>query len=135
MLDLYSLNIPVEQNGSIPLNNVKIAKGCSATHGAPSSVELNKSGIYMVAVSASITPTAAGDVSIGLARDGVLELGSSSVATAAADQTAALSFHSLIQVRDNNTCACNTSPTTIQLINTGEAGTAPIVKMTVTKVC
>lgn len=135
MLDLYSLNIPVEQDASIPLNNVNVAKGCSTTHGAPSSVELNKCGVYMVSCSASITPTATGDVSIALARNGVIVPGISSVATTAAGEPAALSFLTLIQVRDNNTCSCCSSPTTLQLFNTGQVGIAPIVRMTVTKVC
>jgi len=47
-------------------------------------VQFNKSGVYMVKISASITPTAAGDVSIQLAKNGVLDLGSFSIATGAA---------------------------------------------------
>lgn len=135
MLKLYSLNVDVAQNGSIPFNNISIGKGMSAVLSAPGTVQFNKSGIYMVAVNASITPAAAGDVSIQLAKNGTLDQGASSVATAAADATTALSFTTLVQVRENNTCCCNTSPTTIQLLNTGQAGTFPIVSMTVTKIC
>ena len=136
MLQLYSLNVDVDQNGSIPFNNVSLAKGCTAVLTAPGSVQFNKSGVYMVKISASITPTAAGDVSIQLAKNGVLDLGSFSTATGAAGQTTALGFTSLVQVsRDNNPCNCTTTPTTIQLINTGQAGTFPIVRMTVTKIC
>lgn len=135
MLKLYSLNVDVAQNGSIPFNNISIGKGTSAVLSAPGTVQFNKSGVYMVAVNASITPAAAGDVSIQLAKNGMLDQGAFSVATAAADTTTALSFTTLVQVRDNNTCCCNTSPTTIQLLNTGQAGTFPIVSMTVTKIC
>ncbi len=135
MLELYSLNVDVAQNGSIPLNNIKIAKGLTAIHSAPATVQLNKSGVYMVSVSASITPAAAGDVSIQLAKNDVLQLGAFSTATGAAAQTTALSFETLVQVRDNNTCCCNTSPTTLQLINTGQAGTFPVVRMVITKIC
>ena len=135
MIDLYSLNIQVAQNGSIPLNNVNIIKGVSASHSAPATIELNKSGIYMVSVDASITPAAAGDVSIQLAKNGILDQGAYSIATGAADNTVTLGFSSLVQVKENNTCCCNTSPTTLQLINTGQAGTFPIVKMVVTKIC
>ena len=135
MIDLYSLNIQVAQNGSIPLNNINIIKGISASHSAPATIELNKSGIYMVSVDASITPAAAGDVSIQLAKNGILDQGAYSIATGAADDTVTLGFSSLVQVKENNTCCCNTSPTTLQLINTGQAGTFPIVKMVVTKIC
>jgi hypothetical protein len=90
----------------------------------------------MVDVSASITPAAAGDVSIQLAKNGVLELGSFSTATGAADSTTALGFTALVQVQeDNKPCCCSSTPTTIQLINTGEAGTFPVVRMVVTKIC
>ena len=136
MLELYSLNVEVDENGSIPFNNVDLAKGCTAVLSAPGTVQFNKSGVYMVNVSASITPAAAGDVSIQLAKDGVLELGSFSEATAAAGDTIALSFTSLVQVPcNNNPCNCTSNPTTIQLINTGQTGTFPIVRMVVTKIC
>ena len=136
MLELYSLNVEVDQNGSIPFNNVDLAKGCTAVLTAPGTVQFNKSGVYMVDVSASIAPTAAGTVSIQLAKNGVLELGSFSVASAAAASTVSLGFTSLVQVsKNNNPCDCTINPTTIQLINTGQAGTFPIVRMVVTKVC
>lgn len=135
MLKLYSLNVEVAQNGSIPFNNISIGKGMSAVLSAPGTVQFNKSGIYMVAVDASITPAAAGDVSIQLAKNGLLDPGATSIATGAADSTTTLSFTTLVQVKENNTCCCNTSPTTIQLINTGQAGTFPIVGTTITKIC
>ena len=136
MLKLYSLNVDVAQNGSIPFNNISIGKGMSAVLSAPGTVQFNKSGVYMVKVSASITPAAAGDVSIQLAKNGVLELGSFSTATGAADETTALSFTSLVQVPfNNNPCNCTSNPTTVQLINTGQAGTFPVVRMVVTKIC
>ena len=69
MIELYSLNVEVPQNGSIPLNNISIAKGTTAVHSAPATVQLNKKGIYMVSFNGSITPTAAGTVSVQLAKD------------------------------------------------------------------
>ena len=120
MLELYSLNVEVDENGTVPFNNVDLAKGCTAILTAPGTVQFNKSGVYMVDVSASIEPAAAGDVSIQLAKNGVLELGSFSSATAAAGDNIALGFTSLVQVsHNNNPCNCTTNPTTIQLINTG----------------
>lgn len=139
MLELYSLNVTVDQNSPIPFNNVDLAKGCTAILSAPGTVQFNKSGVYMVDVSASITPAATGTARIQLAKNSVLDLGSFSEATAAADQTTALGFTSLVQVnKNNNPCDCTENPTTIQLINTSEtdqASTFPIVRMVVTKVC
>ena len=139
MLELYSLNVEVDQNSSIPFNNVDLAKGCTAVLTAPGTVQFNKSGVYMVDVSASITPAATGTARIQLARNSVLDIGSFSEATAAADQTTALGFTSLVQVpKNNNPCNCIENPTTIQLMNTSQTGqisTFPIVRMVVTKVC
>lgn len=136
MLELYSLNVDVDQNGSIPFYNADLAKGCTAVLTAPGTVQFNKSGVYMVDVSASIEPAAAGQVSIQLSKNGILETGSFSEATGAAAQTTSLGFTSLVQVsRNNEPCNCTVNPTTIQLINTGEAGTFSIVRMVVTKIC
>jgi len=68
MLEAYSLNVEVAQNDSIPFNNISLAKGCSAVLSAPGTVQFNKSGVYMVDVDASIASTAAGQVSIQLAK-------------------------------------------------------------------
>lgn len=136
MLELYSLNIEVNENGSIPLNNISIAKGCTAIHSAPSTIQLNKSGVYMVSCNASIEPAAAGDISIQLAKNGVLQQNAQSIVTGTAGETSSLCFHTLVQVRDNNTCCCNTSPTTLQIMNTTAGDiTIPIINVVVTKIC
>lgn len=135
MIELYSLNVEVPQNGSIPLNNISIAKGTTAVHSAPATVQLNKKGIYMISFNGSITPTAAGTVSVQLAKDNVAQLGVLSESAATTTGPASLSFETLVQVREDNTCCCNTAPTTIQLINTGQAGTFSVARLVVTKVC
>lgn len=136
MLELYSINVDVEENGSIPFNNSDLSKGNTAVQTAPATIQLNKSGVYMVSVSATVEPDAAGEVSIQLAKNGVLELGSFSTAAAAATSSTPLGFTSLVQVRESyNPCNCCTSPTTLQLINTGQAGTFPIVRLVITKIC
>lgn len=101
------------------MNNISIAKGTTAVHSAPATVQLNKKGIYMVSFNGSITPTAAGTVSVQLAKDNVAQLGVLSESVATTTGPASLSFETLVQVREDNTCCCNTAPTTIQLINTG----------------
>ena len=135
MIQLYSTNVNVDTNSPIPLNNIKLIKGTTAVHSAPASIELNRSGIYMVTVNASITPAAAGTVSIQLVKDNVVEPAAVSSATGAADSISSLSFSTLVQVRDNNTCCCNTSPTVLQLLNTGQAGVFSIVNIVITKIC
>lgn len=136
MVEIYSTNITVAQNEAIPFNVSKVAKGCTAVQTAPATVQLNKRGVYMVQVSGSIAPTAAGTVSFQLAKNGVLELGSFAEAAGTAGDAVDLSFSALVQVtKDNNPCCCADSPTTIQLVNTGEDGVYSIVRMIVTKLC
>ena len=136
MLEAYSLNVEVAQNDSIPFNNISLAKGCSAVLSAPGTVQFNKSGVYMVDVDASIASTAAGQVSIQLAKQGILEPGAIAVASAAASTVTPLNITSLIQVnRNNQPCCCSSSPVTLQVINTGQAGTYPIAHVVITKVC
>lgn len=135
MLELYSTNIEVGENASIPLNNIGISKGMTAIHSAPASIQLNKSGIYMVSAHASMSPAAAGTASIQLVKDNILVQNAFSIATAAAASTVTLGFETLVQVRDSNTCCCNTAPTVLQLQNTGSEGTFPIVDVVVTKIC
>ena len=58
MLEVYTLNASAGANSAIPLNNVSIKKGCSVVNSGPSSIELNKCGVYMVSfngVAASAT--------------------------------------------------------------------------------
>ena len=114
MLEMYSLGITVPAGGDIPLNNSNFSKGITAIHSAPASIELNKKGVYRVAVNASARPAAAGDVQIQLVRNGLLAPAAQSIATAASTTTAvSLGFETLVQVPFDNTCCCATSPTTL----------------------
>ena len=136
MLEIYSLGIDVAEGAAVPFQNSALAKGCTAVQTAPGPVQLNKRGVYMVQVSGSIAPTAAGDVSIQLSKNGVLVPGAISLETGTAAVNSALAFTTLVQVsEDNNRCCCTSTPVTIQLINTGEAGNFAVVRMVVTKLC
>ena len=135
MIELYSTNIGVGENASIPLNNIGIAKGNTAIHSAPATIQLNKSGIYMVACHASVELAAAGTAGIQLAKDNVLAQNAVSIAAAPATSVTALGFETLIQVRDSNTCCCNTAPTTLQIQNIGGISTFSNINVVVTKVC
>ena len=125
MLEVYSLFIDVDPNAAIPLNNVVIEKGCTATLSAPATIQLNKAGVYMVSVDASSTESA----TIQLYKDGV-------PLPQAQSTGMAIGFTTLIQVQSNNSnCPCS-SPTILQLTNTGEAAaTYDNVNVVVTKVC
>lgn len=136
MLELYSLNVGVDANSDIPLNNSNFSKGCTATHSAPATIELNKKGIYRIAVNASVTPAAAGPVGIQLVKNGVLTAPAKSIATGATGSTTALGFETLVQVPFDNTCCCATSPTNLQLVNpTTIASTYSVVDVVVSKLC
>ena len=124
MLEAYSTNVTVTANGAIPFNNVTIEKGCTARLSAPATIELNKCGVYMVAVDASATASN----TIQLYKDGVAEPQAQSTGSS-------LSFVTLVQVdRNNCNCNCCTSPVTIKIVATS-AGTLTSANVCVTKVC
>ena len=110
MLEAYSLNVTVAPDTAIPFNNTSINKGCTVTHDSPSSFELNKCGVYMVSVDASLEALG----TIQLYKDGVAQ----AQAQGTGDTPA---FTTLVQVAENNSCCPCTSPTTIQIMNTGIA--------------
>ena len=135
MLEGYSTNIEVATGAAIPFNNVTIEKGCTAKLNAPATVSLNKSGVYMVTVDAAGTPTAAGVMSIQLSKDGVLQPQAQSAVTGATTDIDNMSFTTLVQVKQDNTCSCCSSPTVIRVVNTGVPATYNIVNIIVTKIC
>ena len=133
MLQVYSVNQTFTDGAAVPLNNTGIAKGCTAVLGAPATIELNRMGIYMVSVNASLTGTAAGEGQLQLTKNGV------ALPMAQASETldttpAALSFMTLVQVSQNNTLCCCSSPVSLQVIYTGDDATGDI-NVCVTKIC
>lgn len=123
MLEAYSLNVAVGANSAIPFNNITIQKGCTAKLEAPSTIELNKRGIYIVYFDA----VAGTSTTVQLYKDGVAQPQAQSTGTA-------VSFVTLVQVPQDNTCACATSPTLLRIVNT-TAGTFTNVNLAVTKLC
>lgn len=137
MLQAYSKNVTVEANSAIPLNNVAIAKGCTATTSGTSSISLNKKGVYQVSVDASAIASAAGIIQFQLSRNGVL-LPQAITAETAADATGlhSMSFSTLVQVpQDNCRCSCASSDTVINVVNNGVATTYSQFNVQVTKLC
>lgn len=123
MLEAYSSNITLTADAPIPFNAVSIEKGCTARLTSPTTIELNKCGVYMVAVDVS----AASATTIQLSKDGVLQPQAISTGTSP-------SFVTLVQVPTNNSCCACSSPVVLRVINT-VAGTATDANVVVTKLC
>lgn len=135
MLEVYSLQLDVAEGAAIPLNNVSIQKGCTAVHSAPATIQLNKCGVYMVSLDASAEADEAGDIVIQMTKNGVLQPQAQSTATGAVGEIDTLSFVTLVQVNENNSPCCCSSPTLLQFMNTGVGVTYPNVNVCVTKIC
>lgn len=138
MLETYGRNVSVIENQNIPLASVSVQKGCTAIKTATDTIQLNKCGVYMIEFdcSGSITGTTAGTISVQLAKDGVLQPQAFTASTPTANtDIRSMSFNTLVQVRESNSCKCCDSPTVITLVNTGLAATYTQVNATVTKIC
>ena len=122
MLEVFSTNVTVPANGAVPFNNSTVSKGCTAVLSAPTTIDLNKCGVYMVAVDGS----AAASVTLQLTKDSILQPQAQSTGTSP-------SFVTLVQVDKNNSCCPCSSPTILRLISPN-GGTLTNVNMTVTKV-
>ena len=135
MFEGYSLNKEVAANTAISFDNVTIQKGCTATLQGTSTIQLNKCGVYMVEVDASVTNADAAEVTMQLYKSGIAQSQGQASASIVAGNTTPLSFTTLVQVPTNNSSCCCVSPVTIQVINAGEAVTYSNVNIVVTKVC
>ena len=122
MLEAYSVNVAVGANANIPFNSTTIQKGCTAVKTGVDTINLNKCGVYMVAVDASTATS----TTIQLVKDGVLQPQAQSTGLSP-------SFITLVQVSENNSCCPCSSPTVIQVRNT-VAGTFTDANIVVTKV-
>ena len=107
MIDIYSNNITVSEQSPIPFNSTKLAKGCGIVRQGTTTVQFNKCGVYSVDFHASAIAGTAGEITLQLRKNGVLQPQALTSETAA-DTTSvhALSFSTLVQV-DHNNCKCN----------------------------
>ena len=125
MLEVYSLNVTAAANSPFALNNVTIQKGCTATLSGVGTIQLNKCGVYMVAVNGS----AAAASTIQVTKNGVLQPQAQSTGTSPA-------FTTLVQVPTSNSNCCCSSPTLVQVVNpTDAAETLTSLNVVVTKIC
>ena len=136
MIDIYSKNVTVGADGTIPLNTVALMKGTSTQPLGAGSIQFNKCGIYQVKVSGSVVGSAAGEIEIQLEKDGVAQPQAISLITAAdATSNIPFSFTTLVQVPDNNNVCCPCAQTTvISLRNAGIEATYSIIDVTVVRV-
>lgn len=138
MLETYSQNITVNANTAIPFNSVSIQKGCTATKSDTSTIQLNKCGVYMIEfdASASASGTATGNIIVQMSKDNVLQAQALTEANSTATtDIESMSFTTLVQVSENNSCKCCASPTVISFMNTGIEATFVQANVTVTKIC
>lgn len=136
MLQTYSKNIIVETNTAIPFNSTSIIKGCTADKTGISTVTLNRAGVYMLSFDASVAGNAGGTITVQLSKNGTL------VPEAVTSETAAnttdlhsISFQTLVQVSQNNSCKCSDSGTVVSIVNTGVPVTFTQANLVITKLC
>ena len=135
MLQAYSTNATIAANAACPFNNVTLEKGCTAKLTAPGTIELNQRGVYLVEFDAYATPSAAGLVTFQLTKDGIAQPQAISSFTGATATVDVASFKTFVQVAQNNTNCCCTSPTVLRVINGATALTEAHVNICVTKIC
>lgn len=120
MIEAYSSNITVPENQPVPFNSVSLAKGCEVVQRVLNTFVFNECGVYEVEVDASgsTTGTTAVNLQLQLYKNGVPQPQADTVAqsTAAAD-VVAMGFKTFVQVPQDNTSCCCSTPTTIQLMN------------------
>jgi hypothetical protein len=138
MLETYSQNVSVTTNTAIPLNSVPLQKGCTAVRTGTTSIQLNKCGVYMVGfdATATISGTATGNITVQMMKNGTLQPQAlTTTSSTSATDLESISFNTLVQVSESNSCKCCDSPTVISFINTGVGATFTQVNVTVTKIC
>lgn len=111
------------------LNNPQIAQ-LIKQYGNP------KAGVYEVVLNVSGLPSEAGNITINLMKDNVLQSGNSiNIPTVVTTQGVGASMTALIKVTTNNSCKCNSSPVSLQFINSGVGLTDANLNVVVTKLC
>ena len=119
MLQVYSnnltLTVPAVGVVFVPFNNIAKDKGCDSLLSAPSTVQVNRQGVYNSRVNCSIAPAVAGDYIVQLYVDGVAVPEAFARFTGVADSYESLSFEDLVTVARGNCNCCYSSPTLLQV--------------------
>lgn len=117
--------IPVD--GILPLGSIIRRYGCDANLNG-NAVNITNAGYYDVDVSVTVSPTAAGTVTVTLFRDGVAVPGATASAAAAAGAPVTLAFPALVRQ------ACCASGSALTLVLTGAAATVDNVALRVQRI-
>lgn len=123
MLEVYGLNVTAEANTPLSFNNTSVKKGYTAELESPSTIQLNKCGVYMVEFDGS----AAASNTVQMYKDGVAQPQAQSTGDSP-------SFTTLVQVDHSNSNCCCSSPVSLRFVSTG-AGTFTNINVCVTKIC
>lgn len=136
MLQVYSSNLAVEANAPFVFNNVVVDKGCGERLSGPSTIALEKRGVYLVEMDGFATPDAATEVSVQLQVNNVAQPQAiTTFVPAAVTDTRTFGFKTFVRVLENN-CNCNylTTPTTLTFINGDTALTDAHINVVVTQI-
>lgn len=104
---IYTTNVSaptVAVGGIVPFGTTTRRYGCNIRQDG-NAITLCGQGYYLVNVSATLAPTAAGTVSLTAQKDGVAIIGATAAQTVAADGTANLSITAIVR----NACGCESS--------------------------
>ena len=136
MLQVYSDNLAVDANTVFSFNNVVIDKGCAESLSAPSTIQLNQRGIYLVEMDGYATPEAATEVAVQLIVNGVAQPQAiSSFVPASVTDARTFGFKTFVRVTQNNCpCDCLASPTTLQFMNGETAISEAHINVVITKI-
>lgn len=104
---IYTTNVSnptVAVGGIVPVGSTTRRYGCNIRQDG-NAITLCGQGYYLVNVSATVAPTAAGTVSLTAQKDGVAIIGATAAQTVAANGVANLNITAIVR----NACACNGS--------------------------
>ena len=125
MIGGYSLNLTVPANSPCAINNLYLDKGDTAELISGTTIQFNIKGVYMVECSASATAAS----TLQLYKNGVAQPQAQAVGTNP-------HFETFVQVPNNNTDCCCTSPVLVQIMNpTDTAETFSNLSVNVYKMC
>ena len=135
MIEVYTKNQTVLTGSALPLNAIAIEKGCDCKLSGTSAINLNRRGVYKVAVSADAIATAGGNIQLRLYKSSIPQ--EQSVATETASDTTSvhsLEFVTLVQVKEDDSCCCCKSATPITIMNEGVEITLRNLDVVVTRI-
>lgn len=117
----------VAVDGVIPLGSLIRRYGCDVAFNG-NAVNITGAGYYDVGASVTVTPAAAGTVTVTLYKDGVAVPGATASATAAANGTVDLSIPALVRQ------VCCAAGSALTLVLTGAAATVNNVALRVQRI-